>query len=48
VELHVSKGLDLAEVSACLAGKQIGLRHLERRAPSLEEVFMKLTKGLVQ
>ncbi len=48
VELHVSKGLDLAEISACLAGKQIGLRHLERRAPSLEEVFMKLTKGLVQ
>jgi ABC-2 type transport system ATP-binding protein len=48
VELHVSKQLDLAEVAALLSSKQIGLRHLERRDPSLEEVFMRLTKGLVQ
>jgi len=48
VVVRASKSLDLAELSARLAAKELGLRHLERRDPTLEEVFMKLTKGLVQ
>ena len=48
VVVRASKELDLAAVAAQMSAKDIGLRHLERRDPSLEEVFMKLTQGLVQ
>ncbi len=47
VEVDVAADLDLVHVSAQLHRREIGLRHLERREPSLEEVFMALTKGLV-
>ncbi len=45
---RVSRDLDLAAVSAHLAGRGLHVRHLVRREPSLEEVFMTLTRGLVQ
>ena len=47
VELLISRGMDLAPIADHLHRKEIGLRHLERREPTLEEVFMKLTKGIV-
>jgi ABC-2 type transport system ATP-binding protein len=48
VELRVARDLDLAAVSERLGSRGIWVRHLERRDPSLEEVFLALTKGLVQ
>jgi ABC-2 type transport system ATP-binding protein len=48
VKLRLSSPLDLAEVSALLAGRGVHLRHMEKREPTLEQVFMKLTQGLVQ
>ncbi len=45
VEVLATKGLDLAALSAQLASRDIGLRHLERRDPTLEEVFIQLTGG---
>lgn len=45
---HVDRDADLAALSDHLHGRDIRLRYLERQDPSLEEVFMKLTKGLVQ
>jgi ABC-2 type transport system ATP-binding protein len=48
VTLRVSRELDLAAVTERLGGRGIWVRHLERREPSLEEVFMALTQGLVQ
>ena len=46
--VRLSSGLDLAKVSEHLGSRGIWIRHLERQDPSLEEVFMTLTKGLVQ
>ena len=46
IQLH--QPVDLAELSAHLHGRGIHIRHLERREPTLEQVFMKLTQGLVQ
>jgi ABC-2 type transport system ATP-binding protein len=43
VEVLATKGLDLVALSAQLASRDIGLRHLERRPPTLEEVFIQLT-----
>jgi ABC-2 type transport system ATP-binding protein len=48
VTLRVSRELDLAAVTERLGSRGIWVRHLERREPSLEEVFMALTQGLVQ
>jgi ABC-2 type transport system ATP-binding protein len=48
VELVVAETLDLASVTAHLSGKGIGVRALIPHDPSLEEVFMTLTKGLVR
>ncbi len=48
VDLVVSRDLDLAALGERLGTRGIWLRHLERRDPTLEEVFMTLTKGLVQ
>jgi len=48
VKARLMLGTDLAAVASHLVGRGLGLRHLERREPSLEELFMKLTKGLVQ
>jgi ABC-2 type transport system ATP-binding protein len=48
VRLRVARDLDLAAISERLGSRGIWVRHLERREPSLEEVFMALTKGLVQ
>jgi len=44
----VSESLDLAEIGRHLHGRELGIRSLVKRDPSLEEVFMTLTKGLVQ
>ena len=40
--------MDLAAISSHLYSRELGLRYLERQDPTLEQVFMKLTKGLVQ
>jgi len=46
--LKLRENLDLALVSAHLHGRGLPLRYLERQDPTLEQVFMTLTKGLVQ
>ena len=48
VRVRVTLGTDLAAVASHLVSRELGLRHLERRDPSLEEMFMRLTQGLVQ
>jgi ABC-2 type transport system ATP-binding protein len=48
VVLHLAAPLDLAELSTHLVGRELGIRYLERQDPTLEQVFMTLTKGLVQ
>lgn len=48
IVVTLSRAMDLAELSTHLHTRELGLRYLERQDPSLEEVFMKLTKGLVQ
>jgi ABC-2 type transport system ATP-binding protein len=45
---RVSRDLDLSALTAHLGGRGIWVRHLVKKEPSLEEVFMTLTKGLVQ
>lgn len=47
VIVRVPVDCDLARVSAHLHARELGLRHLERRALTLEQAFMWLTKGLV-
>ena len=39
---------DLSVLANHLAHRSIGLRYLERQDPTLEDVFLKLTAGLVQ
>jgi len=48
VVLKLSAPLDLSELSTLLVNRGIGIRHLLREEPTLEQVFMTLTKGLVQ
>lgn len=48
VMLEVSDTLDLAAIGHHLQGRELGLRGLEQNDPTLEEIFMTLTKGLVQ
>jgi ABC-2 type transport system ATP-binding protein len=48
IEVKTTLGTDLAALAAHLVNRNIGLRHLGRRDPTLEEMFMKLTQGLVQ
>ena len=44
----LADSIDLAQVSGLLYKRDIGLRYMERQDPTLEQVFMKLTQGLVQ
>lgn len=46
--VSLKESMDLAAISGHLHNRELGVRYLERQDPSLEEVFMKLTKGLVQ
>jgi ABC-2 type transport system ATP-binding protein len=48
VKVTLHGPLDLAELSGHLFARGLGLRHLQRQEPTLEQVFMKLTQGLVQ
>jgi len=48
VVVKLATTTDLAELSQHLHGREVYLRYLERQDPTLEEVFMTLTKGLVQ
>lgn len=48
VVLHLSEQCDLVLISNHLASRSIGLRYLERQDPTLEDVFLKLTAGIVQ
>lgn len=48
LRVRVARDLDLAALSGHLSARGLHVRHLVRRDPSLEEVFMTLTKGLVQ
>jgi len=48
LKVSLSTELDLAKLNAHLMGREIGVRYLERQDPTLEQVFMTLTKGLVQ
>ncbi len=48
VVAEVTEDLDIAEIGKHLMGRELGVRQMVRRDPSLEEVFMTLTKGLVQ
>jgi len=48
VAVRVTNDCDLAALSAHLHARDLGLRHLERQQLTLEEVFMRLTEGLVQ
>ena len=48
VVVSLSEGIDLAKISEHLASRKIYLSLLQRQSLTLEEVFMKLTKGLVQ
>ncbi len=48
VKVTLGAELDLAKLNAHLIGREIGVRYLERQDPTLEQVFMTLTKGLVQ
>ena len=46
--LKVADALDLADIGRHLYSRELGLRRLESRKPSLEDIFMSLTKGVVQ
>lgn len=48
ITVKLATGTDLALLSAHLHDRDIHVRYLERQDPTLEEVFMTLTKGLVQ
>jgi ABC-2 type transport system ATP-binding protein len=47
VRIQLNVPIDLAEVSQHLHGRGVYLRYLERQEPTLEQVFMKLTQGIV-
>ena len=46
--VRLAEDLDLAEISSHLHRRELPVRYLERQDPTLEQVFMTLTKGLVQ
>ena len=48
VRVVLRESIDLADLSGHLAQRGLNLRHMERKDPTLEQVFMKLTEGLVQ
>jgi ABC-2 type transport system ATP-binding protein len=48
IKLSVTHDTDLAMISSHLHNREIPLRYMERQDLTLEQVFMKLTKGLVQ
>lgn len=48
VKVKLASPLDLADIAGHLHAREVHLRFLSQREPTLEEVFMKLTKGLVQ
>jgi len=48
VRVVLEEGTDIALLCAHLVHRELGVRYLEQQDPSLEQVFMKLTKGLVQ
>ena len=45
---ELDPGADLGDLSEHLHNRDIRVRYLERQDPTLEDVFMKLTEGLVQ
>ena len=47
IKVQLARPMDLAEIAAHLHARDLHLRLLAEREPTLEEVFMKLTKGLV-
>jgi ABC-2 type transport system ATP-binding protein len=48
VRVRLGRPMDLAEIAAHLTARDLHLRMLAEREPTLEQVFMKLTRGLVQ
>ena len=48
VVVRATLDCDLARLSSHLHARDLPVRHLERRVPTLEQAFMKLTQGLVQ
>ena len=44
VEVTAARSLDITAVAAHLHRREIGLRHLERHEPTLEDVFLALTR----
>jgi ABC-2 type transport system ATP-binding protein len=48
IVVSLTAQVDLAELSTHLHQRELAVRYLERQDPTLEEVFMTLTKGLVQ
>ena len=48
VKVNLGSEMDLADIAGHLHARDLHLRYMAQRQPSLEEVFMKLTKGLVQ
>jgi ABC-2 type transport system ATP-binding protein len=47
IKVQLARPMDLADIAAHLHARDLHLRLLAEREPTLEEVFMKLTKGLV-
>ncbi|TVQ89966.1 MAG: ABC transporter ATP-binding protein [Deltaproteobacteria bacterium] len=48
IRVQLARPMDLAEMAAHLHARDLHLRMLAEREPTLEQVFMKLTQGLVQ
>ncbi|MFT7520532.1 MAG: ABC-2 type transport system ATP-binding protein [Kiritimatiellia bacterium] len=48
VVIRLGRAVDLALISSHLHDRNIPIRYMQRQDPTLEEVFMKLTQGLVQ
>ena len=48
IVVSVAPGMDLAKLTEHLGTRSIWTRYIERQDPTLEQVFMKLTQGLVQ
>ena len=48
INVKLASPLDLADLASHLHSRDVHLRFMSQREPTLEEVFMKLTQGLVQ
>lgn len=48
IRVKLAREMDLADLAGHLHARDLHLRYLAQHQPSLEEVFMKLTQGLVQ